>query len=124
MLAKKKYLYEDEFYDYYSTNNTEYVINYATHPNTYISLCSEKIRVNNVQDPGKNKEYDGYIVASFRFINENVNYALCKETHKSNQHGLLIIDFNKILNEEKMGFTLLNENDIGVDPLLTNYTEQ
>lgn len=76
-----------------------------------------------MQDTSKSKEYEGYIVASFGFISETVSYALCKETHRSDNHGLLMFDFNKMIKEEKIGITQLNENDIGVDPLLTNFSD-
>lgn len=89
-----------------------------------MSLCNTKIRVNNEQDTSKNKEYEGYIVASFNFVNDTVSYALCKETHNSEYHGLLMIDFPKLISEEKIAITQLNENDIGVDPLLTNFADQ
>lgn len=56
------------------------------------------------------------MVASFKFITESVNYALCREYQDSLAHGLILIDFNQLLKEQKIGVTELNDNDVGIDP--------
>jgi hypothetical protein len=55
-------------------------------------------------------------------FNQQVNYALCKETNKSDSHGLKIIDMELLLEESKAKLTLLKEIDIGACGKITQET--
>lgn len=58
---------------------------------------------------------------SLRVIDKTNNYALCLENTSSRVHGLLMLDFNKLLNEGTLGVTHLSEYDVGEDTPILNF---